>query len=495
MGEEDRDYVFAQYQSDRNVIEIEDDSSSGNQAASDAANQAYEDVTEPKRFPSKTSGEFFFNDDNGNPQGPYKILYPLDKRICFPSFPNYHMKVDIDSLYAYNRSFKTLLQDCSAENCMLTLPATTAHTQTANGSRFFIDTVNMQNKPKIRGINARKIGMEKFPNISIGTLSLRELHRPLTIYFYNMATPKITSTNMFTKEELAVLNTVLNMAREMSKDEAISNDRQDLEKSFLDFHPFKSTYGTISARSCTRDYNELTMEEMIIFAKNMEISLKQVADNESEYPFWLPKYYQIISDEPFTISREKLVETAKELNAGATYVASLSGVKKFFNTTEYQREPRDSQEFLRKYQDRLIDNEERLVDEANQLLMEEHDADDLDELPLDVHPFKMRDEREGSGEVDSRELCLEDINSDFPSYEILFGHDYENDKRTSFMDDTMELNRKLDTLLKKIFPVREDRNTSIFFDIGMEVRLKGDNSILVDVNKAYPRVLQAASKP
>ena len=497
LSRSDQRAIISEFLNTTREVETEVESEEA-RIQSDAGNTAYENLTAPKRFPKDTSGEFFYRNDSGESVGKYNILYPLQGRIFFPDFPNFHMKVDVDSVYAYNKSLEDLLRDCGSETSVLMMPSITVHSRTANGSRFFVDTRYLADKPLIRGSPARKVGMEKFPNVYLGKLTFPRFHRPLDIYLFNIAAMRVSKVAMFTKVEMAVINAALNMARELSKID--SCDKQYLEKSFMDFHTFKSCYGDNNSKAATNDVNEMTTEEMTLFSSKFMCALAMIAgDDNAQLQFWRKTYHQIRSDKEFTVGRREMVEAAKELSKGAMYVATLPGVKKGFNLKDYQRDSTPPSEFQEAYKATLLENEEMLVKEANDLLLEEHEVDDLDELPEGVLPFTSRTNHQNDDNPNTRELNIKDINSSFPSYEILFGIDYEDDKKKHYNNTLDELTIKVDSHLKLAFPVRLDRTTSIFFDVGVEVRLRtntgnqGNNSLLLNVDKAYTQILQASA--
>lgn len=456
-----------------------------------AGNEAYQNLTNPTRFPSQTSGRFFWMDREGaTTTRQYNILFPFMTRLRFPKHPIYYVKADIDSIYGFNSSFENLIQDFSNPDSMLVMKSTTCSTRSLLGSRFFIDTRKLGTKPTIRGKNANKIGLEKFPSLEIGQLSIG-LHRPLSLHLVNLSATKIFKTNMFTKKQMAVVNAALNIAREKSISYYHSENRFDIEKDFLDFHPFKSCYGNKSNKTATRDFNELTAEETIVFARNVQEAIKTMAeDNIQDFLFYKREYHQVRSDEHFQITRGEMVEIAQELHEGAVFVASISGIKKYFNKEIYQTRESDKRECLAEYNAILMANEEQLVDEANEQLLEQFGVQSLEDLPEDVLPFETRDIRLPD-DTSSRALELNHINSDMAGY-VHFKDTWEGNLTKCFTQNTEQLSKLLDTFLKKHLGIRA-RSEPIFFDMGIEVRVKNSNSLLIDPSKAFPKLMQASN--
>ena len=179
-----------------------------------AGDEAYQNLTNPTRFPSETSGRFFWTDRDGETTTRQcDMLFPFMTRLRFPKHPIYCMKADIDSVCGFNSSLENLIQDFSNPDSMLVMKSTTCSTRSLKGSRFFLDTRKLETKPTIRAKKANKIDLEKFPSLEIGELSMG-LHRPLSLHLVNLSATKIFKTNMFTKKQMAVANAALNMARE-----------------------------------------------------------------------------------------------------------------------------------------------------------------------------------------------------------------------------------------------------------------------------------------
>ena len=449
----------------------------------------YQTITDPDVFPTAATGLYTHVNGDDSSAGVHSILHPYLDVLQFPFHPNYHLKGDVDSLYTVSSSLTELLIDLMSGSpnnpnqaveapippgSIFTMPAVHSSSKVMQGSRFSIDTSNMACPPTIRNQPAKKISLERFPSLEIGQLSVG-LHRPMQIYLVNLAAKKLYKSSYFSKTEMAVVNAASNIARQIAIHYCREEEGKDyLVRAFLDFHPFKSCYGSQSNRASTRFYNELTNESMAIFASSFLQAISLIADNSQDWEFQKEEYHQVVSDTNFSVERNEMVLFAKELQEGALFVASLSGIKKVFDRKEFCRPNPSYESFKDQYQTIFDRNQGTLVREANQVLAPQipyATNDEMEHLDNDSGP--------------SQPLLLEKVTSNFPSFDTLFGSVYMKNIEESFYQSVDDLCIKIDTHLKTVLGIK-NRNTSIFFDIGIEVRLSDDNSLLVNPKLAFP---------
>ena len=464
--------------------EEENRSTNQNNEPGNRASRQYRAVTDPDVFPSSATGLYSHIGDDDETVGEHDILYPYLEVVSFPLHPKYTLKGDVDSIYGYNSSLTQLLNDFmlqsseESENSVpnvesiFSLPAVHVSARKMQGSRFKIDLSEIQDKPQLRNQPAKKISLERFPNVELGQLSVG-FHRPMQIYLVNMGAKRLYKESYFSKTEIAVVNAASNMARQISLDFAKEQNKPHVAKAFAEFYPFKACYGTRTNQATVRSFNELTNEAMKVFSTAFMEAIDLIACDSSNWEFQKEELHQVVSDSSFEVKRAEMVLFAKELREGAVFVASLSGIKKFFDRKEFFVSNPDYANFKTQYEDILSSNEAQLVQEANQL------------LDPDIPYATQGSEDEYSGIT--QRLSLDVIDEDFPSYQNLFEKAYTTNISNSYNDTVKELCRRVDQHMKHILGVR-NRETHVFFDIGVEVRLCGDNSLLVNPRLAFPIV-------
>ena len=143
------------------------------------------------------------------------------------------------------------------------------------------------------------------------------------------------------------------------------------------------------------------------------------------------------------------------------------------------------------YQSIYHENEDTLVDEANECLMDNYGVAEVEDLPSTVLRFAERDLVE---EGISRELPLSDITSSFPSFERLFLEKWKTNMAEDLNNTVQSLTVKVHEYLSDFIGISQRRETEVFFDIGIEVRLEQGNSLLIDPSKLLPVLIQQSKE-
>ena len=403
------------------------------------------------------------------------------------------MKADIDSIYSYNRSLVGLIETFKGplgndSDSMLMLKSKINPIKRAKGSRFFVDTTSLSDPPTVSGVSANKVGLERFASIELGTFSIG-MHRPLTIYLVNLGVSCIYKETMFSKIEVAVVNASLNIARMLCKEDCLQDIENKIESPFLDFFSFKTCYGTSMDKAVPNEYNDIPFEDARLFCINFERALSIIAEGRTHrFDFTHQQYHGIKqSDGAYEADRQQMQNFALELKKGCVFMASLSGIKKFFNRSKFTiTRSKSSPAFKQMLRDIVLENEVDLVEEANQLLLEEYGEDDEENLPDTDPPFVCSNE-------EGRTLDYTDINDRFPSFSRLFLDKWKEYIKEDFTNNLNELCDKLHNYFGRVFGLNP-RDEDIFFDIGIEIRLKGTNSLLIQVDHAAPVMQTVANE-
>lgn len=489
----------------------EEQPSDEDDAAMMHSRQQFSNMVNPKRFPSNTNGMYGHRDSQGEIDDYCDLLNPLLDVIRFPNLPKFVMKGDVDSIYGYSCKLNDLLESFHHSSgdglmeSMFIIPSTTSCVRKSYSSRFFLDTNSLSTETILfQGRKAAKISLDRFPNIEIGSLSVG-LHRPMQIYLYNIGCSVVYKEYMFNKTEMAVINCAINIARKLSLEECNVNRNKEMAKSFQEFSRIKSCYGIESKRTATRDINELSLEEMKLFSLKFHEALELIADEEQhDFKIIDPENHGIRSDDEFVPSKTEMICFAQELQKGMVFVASISGIKKYFNKNDFSLDSEtDNEEYKRDYSVLLDIHEDDVVMEANEALCQEYEIADIDDLvnvrnlPEGVTKFVKRPLPSENDEdfinrslppppEGSRYVQLQDIDHSWDCFENIFLPEWRRNMLASFEKDIGKMCKKLHRFLTFLFKVNPNRPCPIFFYIGVEIRLLGKNTLLIDIDKAFP---------
>ena len=451
-----------------------------NNVISRAGTVTFNNIVDPQQFPVSALDKFFFRED-GDPVDELKIIDDLDIVLGFPNCPRLQVKGDVDSIYAQDSNFKNLLE-CFKNAEMLTMNSVIKAERKMWNSRFYLDTTSLREPPTVWKGSLDKVSLDKFPSIEIGQLSIG-LHRPMQIFLVNLSVTRICKDHMFTKTQIAVVNACMNYARYLSREECnLDKDLEVLAKDFSDVSGSKAYYGNISKLGATADWNELAREQMLIFAGKFHEALDIIAseDEEETFAFERQDWHHVKSEPRFFPSREEMKSVAADLKKASLFVASLSGIKRYFNTRDYSSLIKKSADWRECFQNVLEENEQRIVDEANEF------------LGPDDEEFTIR------GEGD-KNVNLKDIDSDFECYHDIFKPLWSDMISMMIKIEMKKISSKLHLKMIELFGIRE-RTNCIHFDIGFEFRTRPSNrrpysdSLLLNVDKLFPIMLDLSKE-
>ena len=472
-----------------------------NEATDNVAHAAPENEIQPLtdilQWPESTDDTFtFINREDGSTDR-RKIISTFEEISPFPGHPKFYLKGDIDSIYAANTNLNSLMKTF-AKRSMWSIATTVLPVRKMWSSRFYLDTRGIINSPRVHFNKAQKLSLNLFPSVEIGEIAIPRLHRSFTLYLVNLATEAIMKDHMFNKTEIAVINSALNLARELSRVACESSDGlQHMTNDFRDSKPFRSYYGPICKQGAVWEYNEFQNKQTSVFAENFLKALKLISDNDTRYAFEKHNLHNVHSDLPFTPDREDMVHIASQLTKGSLFVLSLSGIKSFFNQEPFQRTVSKPANFTAQFKAQLLDHEEDLVDEANDFLLTKHHLDDLEDLvQLGVVPFAQA--RNGNRLPPGRKkLKLAHLHSGLESFERLFGKPWKERITQNYQKEVDSIADELHKFMFDVFGIEghEPSETEIiFFDAGIEIRLAGDNSLLIETKKLHPMMMQLSKK-
>ena len=472
----------------QNGTDNEQSNNNDNDSSNIAGDIAFEELTSPTTFPPSSGGTYNHRTthDSGESVVQNCIFENFMDKMKFPFLPRYRMKADVDSIYAYNTNLSKLIETFKGSNgdnsdSMMTMRNKVKPSRKAYGSRFFCDTSEMIDPPHIRGNPANKIGMERFPSIEIATFSVG-LHRPLTVHLFNLGCSTIHKDAHFNKAEVAVITSCFNLARLLCRDHCRDNQDLDMQSSFIDCHLVKACYGNAVDIATPNEYNELTYKEAILFCSKFQEAMEMIASDEQPiYDFTNPEIHGIRQNSnEYQANKVEMKLFASELLKGACFVASLSGIKKVFNRSDFRTKQKNPSGYRANLQEILDNNRAALVGEANKVLCDKYQVESADRLPPDVNSFV------DSGE-EGLQLALEDISPEFDSFDSLFLNPWKSAMELDYTSNIKSLTNKVHSHLSKYLGNFE-RDKSIFFDIGIETRMKGNTSLLIGVKEAQSQM-------
>lgn len=464
-----------------NANEEEDDDSTDSVLAREAAELAYEVRTCRTRFPRNSNCLFTFRDSQARPMGTQSVFKKLEDFAKFPFWPKVFLQGDIDSIYSHSRHLSDLLRSFGSFS-IFSIKANIDPNRKAYSSRFFVDCTGLTKNIFIGSNKAKRVPLQWFPNIEIAKLYLPGIHRPASIYFHCLKVNYIKKNQRFSKIDVAVINSSLNLARVLGISKFKTN--LGIQSSFHDFYPIEANFGEESKKTQINETNDFPRESALKFAECFEDALNKIANGDDEIGnFHEFDFHRVRSNETVEFSRADFVNAAKELRDGCLITASMAGVKQYFHHSEFQTFLERNQDYLDQYQDEFDNNKQQLVEIVNNYISETHQG----EGPPTLLPAD-------GGNLTINKLkkipysLIEDI---FPSFHDDIQREYESTVN-SILD-------KLHLHLFKMFKMHEDdagvaepRPNDIYFDIGVEIRFQMDMSCLINLDESDTELKRVA---
>lgn len=444
-----------------------------NDHAREAANRAFQlSGTNILRYPRFTDCKFIERNAAQEATGTKNIFSTVMEAAPFPDWMAMHIQADIDSVYAQSDCLATLLKTFG-DFSMLKMQPNIDPSRKAYGSRFYVDCTLLEEVIFVANAKAERVPLHWFQNIEIAELQPKGFHRPLKVFFHCLKTRYIKKDMRFTKVDIAVITAALNMARQ----QCIENTPElGVQLGFHDFHAFESNYGEINKKTGSKIPNELTQPQAIKFATAFEECLKAISENDvSMGAFYQEQLYRVRSENEFKTSRSEMVLAAKDLVVGGLFSASLAGVKKFFHTQKFQSVLIKPAEITEQYQTQFDEKKDEITEVVNRYIEEVNpDFEDYDDL------FFGESYGNGPLTIDRlKHVPFERIKDFFPTF--LDDIEWEFNYSCNLLFD------KLHSHLMESFGEQE-RVCEIHFDAGVEIRMPGQVSLLLDLDKAVSTI-------
>ena len=437
-----------------------------------AGQRAYNRVTRTDMFPSYADCIWQEYDNEGNATTTRKCMLTINENSPFPSWPTLFLQGDIDSIYSYNRNIHELFKSFS-KRTLFQMRVHMDPGRKAYGSRYFVDCTHVEEDIIISGRKARKVPLHMFPNIEIGHLYIPNIHRPFSVYLHNLNVNRLFKENRFDKSEMAVINAAINLTRAMCLNER--NLKESIANEFHDFTSMHTTYGAQSKRMASVDFNSLNDEATLLFTSRFKAAIELIANNDVRHgDFSNQKFHGISSDNPSSFSRNRLATVANQLLKGLMFSTSISGIKKLFHKDQFQRIVKKERSFQEKHQREFTENIDNITS-----ILNEHIRDTFEQNDPDFIIFS-RSNAPTLEQLYEYDLPLHKVSMYFPDFELDFDKHYKFEQQ--------EIIYQLQQFMTDTFGVMDNRSNPIFFDIGMEIRMRSGVNMLIDLEKAYDKM-------
>lgn len=397
------------------------------------------------------------------------LMYHLDDKhvIIPPNLPKLFLMADVDSIYGYGKSLSEI-KNKLGEKTKFEFKSLTASFTNDAGSRFAINCDSVEDPPFVRNQAAKTVPMNWYPNMNIGVCLLKELNVKVFIQIYNLKVSGFTKVAHFSTQQIAVVNAMLNMAREVSINDC--EGEPGIQMELQNMYPFETKVGDTAWQAYLHKFeNYLSSRAMDFFAVNVDHALKYIAAPDSGDPdiakfeginFWESQYHQIkfkVSDSRTeSVSKESMTEFACELKKGILFTFCAAGVKNVFDgDPQYCRELKmtatDHTKYSQEWQAMMRD----YVSSLRQAVLEtSDDYTNANDVPSEAIEFD---------DVDGRRPHMSDIDenkfTDFLNF-VEASIDVEKEGLVS------SVYRRLKTALHRPNRSRWDL---VYFDIGVRI--------------------------
>jgi hypothetical protein len=247
--------------------------------------------------------------------------------------PLLEIKVDIDSLYFGAPDLATLV-GMTGENCMYNFESVRKHIRSSAGSRFSIECGDLANYPiSSRGFHPKKIPFHRLPNVVICNCFLTEaLGHKMTIYLSFTGVERLRKTNYFYRDEMAVINTALNLTVSHMKDKALTDDTI---KIFADqigrLTSFEQQVVGDFGKVIENRTSSLGPKAMKVFAQLFDRALTSINCEDGIDLCLDPKFNGMRFDKGKCLLKRAYISKALDaLNKGHYFTANLAGIKNVF---------------------------------------------------------------------------------------------------------------------------------------------------------------------
>jgi len=222
----------------------------------------------------------------------------------------------------------------NGDSCSYSFESLRKHTFASTGSRFSIECNGLYNYPiSNRGFNPKTIGLHRLPNVKLVDCTLEKAggHK-MTIYISFSGVDKIRQTNYFYREEMAVINSAMNLASfNMSLRASSDSDYADVRDQIGRLNSFETKVKGKFGKILMNRKSSLGPKAMRLFAEMFDRALISFEGSDGVKVCTDPKMNGMRYDAGCSLLVDANVAKAiTALNRGHYFTANLAGIKNTF---------------------------------------------------------------------------------------------------------------------------------------------------------------------
>jgi hypothetical protein len=264
----------------------------------------------------------------------YKYLFQKKLKVSpLTEYPLLKVKVDIDSLY-YGAPTLEELVEVTGSKGRYSMSSLRSHFFASTGSRFSIECGDLVNYPITnRGFNPKKIGFHRLPNVVLADCLLEKAcGHQMTIYISFTGVERIRQTNFFYKEEMAVINSAMNLAvYDMKIGTRTNAELNEVADQISRFPTFETKVKGDFGKNLKNRRTVIGPKAMKMFARKFDEALLSFELGGGVKTCMDPKFngmrYDTNKSELAEVNVKKAIEA---LNKGHYFSANLAGIKNSF---------------------------------------------------------------------------------------------------------------------------------------------------------------------
>ena len=243
------------------------------------------------------------------------------------------LKLDLDSGYFIFPELHGLIVMIGTK-ARFVLGSLRKHTFASTGSRFGLECGALYNYPiSNRGFYPKNVGYHRFPNVQVCDAMLEQIagHK-LTVYISFTGVEKIRQSNFFYKEEMAVINSAMNLAMYKMKVGAARNtELREVADQMSRFTIFETKVKGEFGKNLKNKNLVIGPKAMQLFAKQFDLALESFQTIDGVKCCMDPKMNGMRYDtNKCELVDENVRKAIERLNRGHHFSANLAGVKNVF---------------------------------------------------------------------------------------------------------------------------------------------------------------------
>lgn len=246
------------------------------------------------------------------------------------SHPHLELKPDCDSVYFGHEEFESLVVMIGG-NCEFSFESLRTHIRSCKSSRQAIMCNYLLNYPiSIRGYRQKQVRVHRLPNVFLCHCNLGQaLGHKMSIYIFFTGVEFIRQTNFLYREEMAVINSALNLTSYYLK-LSFPNDEsmQSIADQIGRLGSFETKVKGVFSKYIVNRTTHLGPKAMKVFAKYFDEALLSFMEPGGVENCMDPMYNGMrFDDDKCQLKKEYVEKAILALNRGHYFTANLAGFK------------------------------------------------------------------------------------------------------------------------------------------------------------------------